>query len=139
MQCYTLSGISMISFFQAIDPYIKDRKTRCRLRATCTSAKYTVSKPKSLRPLALKLKFYRVPKFRTNFEMVDNFYKIIEICTDYTAYWKFQEVLYIARTLLENTDKRVYFKTFIEMVIFKLNDTDQGTSKLTSRLQSILA
>lgn len=128
----------MISFFQAIDPYIKDRKTRCRLRATCTSAKHIVTKPESLRPLALKLKFYRVPKFKTNFEMVDHFFKIIENCKEYSEYWKFQEILYIARTLLNNTDKRVYFKSFIEVAIFKLDDTDQGTSKLTSRLQSIL-
>jgi hypothetical protein len=32
-----------------------DRKTRCRLRATCKDARDTVLKPKSLRHLALKL------------------------------------------------------------------------------------
>ena len=32
-----------------------DRKTRCRLRATCKEARDTVMKPKSLRHLAIKL------------------------------------------------------------------------------------
>ncbi len=40
--------------FSVLEKYL-DRKTRCRLRATCKEVKYYVQKPKSLRHLALKL------------------------------------------------------------------------------------
>jgi hypothetical protein len=44
----------MLSVLVPLEKYL-DRKTRCHLRSTCKEARDVIMKPKSLRPLALKL------------------------------------------------------------------------------------
>ena len=127
----------MISFFQAIEPYIKSRKTRCRLRATCKDASHVFEKPKSLRNLALKLRFYRVPIFERSPAMVDYMYKIASIAHQYTRYWKFQETLHLLRVLLANPRHARYFRSTIRIAIANMEIWGHGSNSLVCRLKNV--
>lgn len=128
----------MFAVFQAIEPYIKSRKTRCRLRATCKDASHVFEKPKSLRKLALKLRFYRVPTFERSPEMVDYMYKIASIARDYeNIHWKLQETMHVLRVLLANPQHARYFRSTIRIAVNKMESCGYGSNRLVCRLKNV--
>ncbi len=81
----------MLSVLVPLEKYL-DRKTRCRLRSTCKEARDVIMKPKSLRPLALKLNtsvvkkidlVLSVSKFRCILSIINNLWDSVDIYYGY--------------------------------------------------------
>ncbi len=126
----------MNTVLQCIEPYIVDRKTRCRLRATCKEATYCIQKPKSLSHLATKLKFYRVPIFNRKYAMLEYFTKITRIVLHSdNKNVKIHDLLHLTRVYLNNVKYKGYFKSTMEHVVSKMGTEHKLIKRLCAYLE----